>query len=107
MTTAANGKMIAKEFDELSHASVNIVMVSENTESIYLRYIEPLQKQLAKKAAKGVTLSVEVLANSSAVKAIIRESIKELRRISYEPITITSSDRKETALYLANHYIND
>lgn len=97
----------APEFSELSHAATNIVLAAENTQSIYAAHVEPLLRSLERKAAKGVTLSLDTLAKSYAMAAIIRESIKEVKRTSYDPFSANTDDRRAAALYLANIYIGD
>ena len=97
----------APEFSELSHAATNIVLAAENTQSIYAAHVEPLLRSLERKAAKGVTLSLDTLAKSYAMAAIIRESIKEVKRTSYDPFSANTNDRRAAALYLANIYIGD
>lgn len=95
------------EFSELSHAATNIVLAAENTQSIYAAHVEPLLRSLERKAAKGVTLSLDTLAKSYTMAAIIRESIKEVKRTSYDPFSANADDRRAAALYLANIYIGD
>lgn len=95
------------EFSELSHAATNIVLAAENTQSIYAAHVEPLLRSLERKAAKGVTLSLDTLAKSYAMAAIVRESIKEVKRTSYDPFSANTDDRRAAALYLANIYIGD
>lgn len=97
----------APEFSELSHAATNIVLAAENTQSIYATHVEPLLRSLERKAAKGVTLSLDTLAKSYAMAAIVRESIKEVKRTSYDPFSANADDRRAAALYLANIYIGD
>lgn len=97
----------APEFSELSHAATNIVLAAENTQSIYAAHVEPLLRSLERKAAKGVTLSLDTLAKSYAMAAIVRESIKEVKRTSYDPFSANTDDRRAAALYLANIYIGD
>lgn len=97
----------APEFSELSHAATNIVLAAENTQSIYAAHVEPLLRSLERKAAKGVTLSLDTLAKSYAMAAIVRESIKEVKRTSYDPFSANADDRRAAALYLANIYIGD
>lgn len=97
----------APEFSELSHAATNIVLAAENTQSIYATHVEPLLRSLERKAAKGATLSLDTLAKSYAMAAIIRESIKEVKRTSYDPFSANTDDRRAAALYLANIYIGD
>lgn len=97
----------APEFSELSHAATNIVLAAENTQSIYAAHVEPLLRSLERKAAKSVTLSLDTLAKSYAMAAIIRESIKEVKRTSYDPFSANADDRRAAALYLANIYIGD
>lgn len=97
----------APEFSELSHAATNIVLAAENTQGIYAAHVEPLLRSLERKAAKGVTLSLDTLAKSSAMAVIIRESIKEIKRTSYDPFSANTDDRRAAALYLANIYIGD
>lgn len=105
-TMNANGTK-APEFSELSHAATNIVLAAENTQSIYAAHVEPLLRSLERKVAKGVTLSLDTLAKSYAMAAIIRESIKEVKRTSYDPFSANTDDRRAAALYLANVYIGD
>lgn len=95
------------EFSELSHAATNIVLAAENTQSIYAAHVEPLLRSLERKAAKGVTLSLDTLAKSSPMAVIIRESIKEVKRTSYDPFSANTDDRRAAALYLANIYIGE
>lgn len=95
------------EFSELSHAATNIVLAAENTQSIYAAHVEPLLRSLERKVAKGVTLSLDTLAKSYAMAVIIRESIKEVKRTSYDPFSANTDDRRAAALYLANIYIGD
>lgn len=97
----------APEFSQLSHAATNIVLAAENTQSIYASHVEPLVRSLERKAAKGVTLALDKLAKSYAMAAIIRESIKEIKRTSYDPFSANTEDRRAAALYLANIYIGE
>lgn len=97
----------APEFSELSHAATNIVLAAENTCNIYQKYVEPLLRSLERKAAKGVTLSLDTLAKSPAMATIIRESIKEVKRTSYDPFSANKDDRRAASLYLANIYIGE
>lgn len=97
----------APEFSELSHAATNIVLAAENTQSIYAAHVEPLLRSLERKAAKGVTLALDTLAKSYAMAEIIRESIKEVKRTSYDPFSANTDDRRAAALYLANIYIGE
>lgn len=97
----------APEFTELSHAAANIVLAAENTCNIYQNHVEPLLRSLERKAAKGVTLSLDTLAKSSAMAVIIRESIKEVKRTSYDPFSANADDRRAASLYLAAIYICD
>lgn len=97
----------APEFSELSHAATNIVLAAENTQSIYAAHVEPLLRSLERKAAKGVTLSLETLARSYAMAAIIRESIKKIKRTSYDPFSAKADDLRAASLYLANIYIGE
>ena len=97
----------APEFSELSHAATNIVLAAENTCNIYQKHVEPLLRSLERKVSKGVTLSLDTLAKSSAMAAIVRESIKEVKRTSYDPFSANADDRRAAALYLANIYIGD
>lgn len=97
----------APEYSELSHAATNIVLAAENTQSIYAAHVEPLLRSLERKAAKGVTLSLDTLAKSYAIAAIIRESIQEVNRTSYDPFSANTDDRRAAALYLANIYIGE
>lgn len=106
-TMNANEVTNVPEFSELSHAATNIVLAAENTQSIYAAHVEPLLRSLERKAAKGVTLSLDTLAKSYAMAAIIRESIKEVKRTSYDPFSANTDDRRAAALYLANIYIGD
>lgn len=106
-TMNANETPNVPEFSQLSHAATNIVLVAENTQSIYAAHVEPLLRSLERKAAKGVTLSLDTLAKSYAMAAIIRESIKEVKRTSYDPFSANTDDRRAAALYLANIYIGD
>lgn len=106
-TTMNANETKAPEFSELSHAATNIVLAAENTQSIYAAHVEPLLRSLERKAAKGVTLSLDTLAESYAMAAIIRESIKEVKRTSYDPFSANTDDRRAAALYLANIYIGD
>lgn len=103
----ANETTTAPEFPELSHDATNIVFAAENTQSIYAAHVEPLLRSLERKAAKGVTLSLDKLAKSYAMMAIIRESIKEVKRTSYDPFSANKDDRRAAALYLANIYIGE
>lgn len=104
--TAETAENVAvPEFDELSHGAMNIVLIADNTERIYTRFVRPLARCLCKKHKRGLKLSVSVLAESSTLKAIIRESIKKINRVNSD-ITITSNDRKQAALHLANAYIS-
>lgn len=97
----------APEYSELSHAATNIVLAAENTQSIYAAHVEPLLRSLERKAAKGVTLSLDTLAKSYAMAVIIRESIKEVKRTSYDPFSANADGRRAAALYLANIYIGE
>lgn len=97
----------APEFSDLSHAATNIVLAAENTYNLYQNHVEPLLRSLERKAAKGVTLSLDTLAKSSVMAVIIRESIKEIKRTSYDPFSANTDDRRAAALYLANIYIGD
>lgn len=106
-TMNANEVTNVPEFSELSHAATNIVLAAENTQSIYATHVEPLLRSLERKAAKGVTLSLDTLAKSYAMAAIVRESIKEVKRTSYDPFSANMDDRRAAALYLANIYIGD
>lgn len=106
-TMNANEVTNVPEFSQLSHAATNIVLAAENTQSIYAAHVEPLLRSLERKAAKGVTLSLETLAKSYAMAAIIRESIKKIKRTSYDPFSAKADDRRAAALYLANIYIGD
>lgn len=106
-TMNANEVTNVPEFSELSHAATNIVLAAENTQSIYATHVEPLLRSLERKAAKGVTLSLDTLAKSYAMAAIVRESIKEVKRTSYDPFSANTDDRRAAALYLANIYIGD
>lgn len=95
------------EFSDLSHAATNIVLAAENTQSIYAAHVEPLLRSLERKVSKGVTLSLDTLAKSPAMAEIIRESIKEVKRTSYDPFSANTDDRRASALYLANIYIGE
>lgn len=106
LTMNAN-EIKAPEFSELSHAATNIVLAAENTCNIYQNHVEPLLRSLERKAAKGVTLSLDTLAKSSAMAVIIRESIKEVKRTSYDPFSANTDDRRAASLYLAAIYICD
>ena len=106
-TMNANETTTAPEFSDLSHAATNIVFAAENTQSIYAAHVEPLLRSLERKAAKGVTLSLDTLAKSYAMMAIIRESIKTVKRTSYDPFSANADDRRAAALYLANIYIGE
>lgn len=106
-TTMNANETIAPEFSELSHAATNIVLAAENTCNIYQNHVEPLLRSLERKAAKGVTLSLDTLAKSSAMAVIIRESIKEVKRTSYDPFSANTDDRRSASLYLAAIYICD
>lgn len=97
----------APEFSELSHAATNIVLAAENTCNIYQNHVELLVRSLERKAAKGVTLLLDTLAKSYAMAAIIRESIKEIKRTSYDSFSANTEDRRAAALYLANIYIGE
>lgn len=97
----------APEYSELSHAATNIVLAAENTCNIYQKHVEPLLRSLERKAAKGVTLSLDTLAKSPAMAVIIRESIKEVKRTSYDPFSANTDDRRSASLYLANIYIGE
>ena len=97
----------APEFSELSHAATNIVLAAENTSNIYQSHVEPLLRSLDRKVSKGVTLSLDALAKSSAMAVIIRESIKEVKRTSYDPFSANKDDRRAASLYLANIYIGE
>ena len=97
----------APEFSELSHAATDIILVAENTCDIYQNHVEPLLRSLERKAAKGVTLSLDTLAKSSAMAVIVRESIKEIKRTSYDPFSANKDDRRAASLYLAATYICD
>lgn len=97
----------APEFSQLSHAATNIVLAAENTQSIYSTHVEPLLRSLERKAAKGVTLLLDTLAKSSVMAVIIRESIKEIKRTSYDSFSVNADDRRAAALYLANIYIGE
>ena len=97
----------APEFSELSHAATNLVLAAENTCNIYQNHVEPLVRSLERKAAKGVTLLLDTLAKSYAMAAIIRESIKEIKRTSYDSFRANTEDRRAAALYLANIYIGE
>lgn len=103
-TEYANG---TTEFSELSHAATNIVLAAENTQSIYAAHVEPLLRSLGRKAAKGITLSLDTLAKSAVMTTIIRESIKEIKQTSYDPFSANTDDRRAAALYLANIYIGE
>lgn len=106
-TTMNANETTAPEFSELSHAATNIVLAAENTQSIYAAHVEPLLRSLGRKAAKGVTLSLDKLAKSYVMMAIIRESIKAAKRTSYDPFSANKDDRRAAALYLANIYIGE
>lgn len=106
-TMNTNETTTAPEFSELSHAATNIVLAAENTCNIYQNYVEPLLRSLKRKAAKDVTLSLDTLAKSYAMAAIIRESIKKVKRTSYDPFSAKADDRRTAALYLANIYIGE
>lgn len=106
-TMNANETTNVPEFSQLSHAATNIVLAAENTQSIYAAHVEPLLRSLERKAAKGVTLSLDTLAKSYAMAAIVRESIKEVKRTSYDQLSANMDDRRAAALYLANIYIGD
>lgn len=106
-STMNANEMKAPEFSELSHAATNIVLAAENTCDIYQNHVEPLLRSLERKAAKGVTLSLDTLAKSSAMAVIIRESIKEVKRTSYDPFSANTDDRRAASLYLAATYICD
>ena len=106
-TTMNANETKAPEFSELSHAATNIVLAAENTTNIYQNHVEPLVRSLERKAAKGVTLSLDTLAKSYAMAAIIRESIKEIKRTSYDSFSANTEDRRAAALYLANIYIGE
>ena len=95
-----------KVFDRMSETAVNIALAIANTEYIYMRITSPLQKLLNKKASKGVKLSPSILAGCSTMKALVREGIKELKRISYETIRVTTEDRQDVAKYFALQYID-
>lgn len=97
----------APESVELTHAATSIVLAAENTCNIYQNHVEPLLRSLERKAAKGVTLSLDTLAKSSAMAVIIRESIKEVKRTSYDPFSANKDDRRAAALYLVNIYISE
>lgn len=97
----------APEFSELSHAATNIILAAENTCGIYQNHVEPLLRSLERKAAKGVTLSLDTLAKSSAMAVIVCESIKEIKRTSYDPFSANKDDRRAASLYLAATYICD
>lgn len=97
----------APEFSELSHAAANIVLAAENTCNIYQDRVEPLLRSLERKAAKGVTLSLDMLAKSSVMTVIIRESVKQVKRTSYDPFSANTDDRRAASLYLANIYIDE
>lgn len=97
----------APEFSQLSHAATNIVLAAENTQSIYAAHVEPLVRSLERKASKGVTLLLDTLAKSSLMAVIIRESIKEIKRTSYDSFSANTDDRRAAALYLANIYIGE
>lgn len=105
-TMNANGTK-APEFSELSHAATNIVLAAENTCNIYQKHVEPLLRSLERKFSKGITLSIDTLAKSAVMATIIRESIKHIKRTSYEPFSATPDDRRAAALYLANIYIGE
>lgn len=95
----------AQEFEELTHAATNIVLIAENDGDIYRRYVETLIGLLAKKVAKGIQLNASTLAASSVVANIIRESIKGMKSNGWvDPIT--ASDRKQAA-YLASVDISE
>ena len=94
----------APEFSQLSHAATNIVLAAENTCNIYQDHVEPLLRSLERKAAKGVTLLLDTLAKSYAMAEIIRESIKEIKRTSYDSFSANTDDRRAASLYLANIY---
>ena len=106
-TTMNANETKAPEFSELSHAATNIVLAAENTQSIYASHVDPLLRSLGHKAAKGVTLLLDTLAKSYAMAEIIRESIKEIKRTSYEHFSVNADDRRAAALYLANIYIGE
>ena len=97
----------APEFSDLTHAPTNIVLAAQNTQSKYAAHVEPLLRSLERKAAKGVTLALDTLAKSYAMAEIIRESIKEIKRTSYDPFSANTDDRRAAALYLANIYIGE
>lgn len=104
-TTETAENVAIPEFDELSHGAMNIVLSADNTERIYMRFVEPLSRCLCKKHTRGLKLSVSVLAESSTLKSIIRESIKELNSCGFDG-AVSTADRKQAALYLANAYIS-
>lgn len=106
-TTMNANETKAPEFSEFSHAATNIVLAAENTQSIYASHVEPLLRSLGRKAAKGVTLLLDTLAKSYAMAAIIRESIKQVKRTSYDHFSANTDDRRAAALYLANIYIGE
>ena len=106
-TAMTTNETKAPEFSELSHAATNIVLAAENTCNIYQNHVEPLVRSLERKAAKGVTLLLDTLAKSYAMAAIIRESIKEIKRTSYDSFSANTEDRRAAALYLANIYIGE
>lgn len=106
-TTMNANETKAPEFSELSHAATNIVLAAENTCNIYQNHVEPLLRSLERKVSKGVTLSLDTLAKYSAMAEIIRESIKEIKRTSYDPFSANTDDRRAAALYLANIYIGE
>lgn len=85
-------------FEELTHATTNIVLTTENDGDIYRRYVEPLVNALEKKVTKGVKLNASTLASSGAVANIIRESIKGMKSSGWAN-SVTASDRKQAALY--------
>lgn len=88
----------APEYSELSHAATNIVLAAENTYNLSQNHVEPLVRSLERKAAKGVTLSLDTLAKSPAMAEIIRESIKEVKRTSYATFSANTDDRRASAL---------
>ena len=106
-TTMTANETKAPEFSQLSHAATNIVLAAENTCNIYQDHVEPLLRSLERKAAKGVTLALNKLAESYAMAEIIRESIKEIKRTSYDSFSANTDDRRAAALYLANIYIGE
>lgn len=92
-------------FAALTDGAKAIVLQSGKYSNLYIR--GERKGMTAEEAAKGVTLSLDTLAKSYAMMAIIRESIKTVKRTSYDPFSANADDRRASALYLANIYIGE